>query len=240
MHPTLAVANASGREMNDLILDAGRGTKRKRNGVLKSIIEDRLQWAPNANTKLFKMFDNDNWIRQESLGRDATRIRGVSADVGIFDEVQMTIEYAVACATKTLTQSQFGVPGQGLQIYLISPNENDFTRKMWEKSSQGQWNYICPECGHRFPLNQDNWETVWDSGYELKCPKCTKLFDKRSCEGVWIDTADDDIFKGFHFHQGQIDMFSKEKIQQVYSYSFNTPKMIANEVWGEWYDEQEG
>lgn len=86
-------------KMKPLIYDAERGTQMRRGGVLKSCIEEQLDWCPGCNTSTSQVFNNKSIINIESIGRGAERLRGRTVDLLILDEYTYMSDYAINVAS---------------------------------------------------------------------------------------------------------------------------------------------
>lgn len=61
---------------------------------------------------------------------------------------------------------------------LIQPNQ---TRQILQflahntniPNTQYKWNYICPQCKSYHTLTCQNWETLWEEEYCLRCTNCS-------------------------------------------------------------------
>lgn len=196
LSPNLSIADGQSRIVTDIILNAPKGTRKKRNGICKSIIEQEIDWAPNSNTKLFKKFNNGSFIRHESICKDASRIRGISADVIIFDEAQVMKEYAVDIVKKMQSNSK-----NPITIYSTTPivakNYTDWTKKLWDNSDKRVFNYSCTVCDKNFTINDKNIKLV--NGENITCPYCDfeQLQSRAMCNGKWVAEKPEAEITGF-------------------------------------------
>jgi len=220
-----------------------------------SVIESRLDKTTATNDSLqFKQFIGDNFIRIESTGRTADRLRGGTVDCIFYDEVQDIPAFAMVNANKTLTTAQYGKTGKGIQVYFGTPKSRSSEYyKMWESSTQAYYHLGCEKCENYFPLytpGSNEWEKIWLHGYIVKCPYCDHTQDKRHAaeRGKWIHLAfadekkkqigeDDCDMIGFHINQLYNPRFTKEDI--IKDKPENSPIMTErgwqNEVLGEFY-----
>jgi hypothetical protein len=201
--------------------------------------------GPNAVDNLtMKQFQNGTlWI--DSLGADGDRIRGMTADVVFFDEVQDMYAQGIGNATKILTASKYGPTGQGVQVYFGTPKErNSYFSTIWEMSDQRYYHLGCKNCKKTFPfyLPEDNrWEEIWVDEYDIKCPLCGHKQHKIDAieHGKWVATRNTDEckFVGFHINQLYIPYFSKQNIINLMPKNnpTQTERIWNNEVVGEFY-----
>jgi len=192
----------------------------------------------------FKKFGS-NTIEIQSTGMNGDRIRGRTADVIFFDEVQDMRADAIGNASKILNQSKFGTPGEGVQIYFGTAKRKGSTfHKMWQNSNQQYYHLGCEGCDSFFPLytpESNSWEEVWIHSYTVKCTHCGHEQDKREAagRGKWIPAKPDDEcqFVGYHINQLYMPTFAKETIlkQKPNVHATNTERIYQNEVLGEFY-----
>lgn len=183
------------------------------------------------------------WI--ESIGADGDRVRGMTIDVGFFDEVQDMPGDAINTTTKTLTAAKYGPVGKGVQIYFGTPKDKDsWFAKTWEQSDQRYYHLGCPSCKKFFPLytpNSDNWKTIWPEKNVIICPLCKAQTDKCTAIdlGKWVSTRNekDAKFVGFHINQFYIPYFTRENINELMPENNPNQSEMAwnNEVIGEFY-----
>lgn len=220
--------------------------KKNISGKVKTFMQKMLDPGSASGDSLgFKQFLNGNFIRIDSTGLDADRIRGSTFDGIFFDEVQDTSGTAIANAIKTLAKAQYGAVGDGVQVYFGTPKKkgSDFY-KMWEASSQQYYHLGCGNCEKFFPLytpGSDDWEKIWLHGFIVKCTHCGFEQDKRDAaeRGKWIGLKGDDetLMIGFHLNQLYMPDFPKEKImaEKPGTHPINTERAYQNEVLGEFF-----
>lgn len=245
--PQLELAAAySKTKLNPMIassvIDEGEGLKQKPKSYMQKMLD---QSSSTPDSLSFKQFINGNHIWIDSTGLDADRIRGRTLDVIFFDEVQDTPGVAITNATKTLSKSQYGSVGNGVQVYFGTPKKkgSDFYR-MWEVSNQQYYHLGCEKCKKFFPLympGSDEWEKIWLHGFIVKCTHCGFEQDKRQAaeRGKWVPLRQDDssMMVGFHINQLYIPEFTKEKIisEKPGIHPVNTERDYQNEVLGEFF-----
>lgn len=215
---------------------------------IKSYMQALLDQTSATNDSLhFKQFVGGNHIWIESTGLTGDRLRGRTADVIFFDEVQDTTGEAMGNSLKILTTAKYGKSGKGVQVYFGTPRRkgSDF-HKMWQVSSQQYYYLGCEGCKKHFPLytpGSDEWEKIWIHGYIVKCTHCGHEQDKRQAaeRGKWVaskDTDDDDCqLVGFHINQLYMPTFTKEDIlnEKPNIHPINTERVFQNEVLGEFF-----
>lgn len=214
----------------------------------KSFMQCLLDQTSATNDSLhFKQFVGGNHIWIESTGLNGDRLRGRTADVLFFDEVQDTTAESMGTALKMLTTAKYGKTGKGVQVYFGTPKRkgSDF-HKMWQISSQQYYYLGCEKCKKHFPLytpGSDDWEKIWLYGFIVKCTSCGHEQDKRHAaeRGKWISTKDpndeDCHMIGFHINQLYMPTFTKEDIinEKPNIHPLNTERVYQNEVLGEFF-----
>lgn len=96
LFPSHSMANEFARyTFKDLFLDCVPGTQKRRNGGVKTILEERTKWGPQGDTLYCKVFENGSVVRIESPGFYGDRLRGISNHLTIIDEAQMISEDAL-------------------------------------------------------------------------------------------------------------------------------------------------
>ena len=201
--------------------------------------------SPNAVDNLtMKQFNTGTlWI--DSLGADGDRIRGMTIDVAMFDEVQDMYGHAIGNATKILTAAKYGPIGQGVQVYFGTPKDrNSYFSTIWDLSDQRYYHFGCINCKKTYPFylpDDDRWKSIWLYENTVQCPHCgTKQKKVEAIErGKWVATKDSSNakFVGFHINQLYIPYFTKENIENLMPENnpAQTERIWQNEVVGEFY-----
>ena len=107
-----------------------------RNQARDFINKNKLTTGNAVDNLTMKQFKTGTlWV--ESLGTDGDRIRGMTADVVFFDEVQDMFSQAIGNAQKILTASKYGPVGKGVQVFFGTPKQkNSYFSTIWEMSDQ--------------------------------------------------------------------------------------------------------
>lgn len=229
-----------------VVLDQGKkGQKPK--SYMQSLLDPT---SPTNDSLNFKQFMGGNHIWIESTGATADRLRGRSADIIFFDEIQDISQQAIGNASKILAKAQYGRLGEGVQVYFGTPKQRGSAFfDMWNKSSQQYYHLGCEDCKNTFPLytpGTDDWEKTWLYGQTVKCPHCGHEQDKIGAteRGKWIPLRNPDEcdFIGFHMSQLFIPDFTKEKIvsEKPENSVTNSERAYQNEVLGEFYSGETG
>jgi hypothetical protein len=208
------------------------------------INKNKLKGANAVDNLTMKQFNNGTlWI--DSLGADGDRIRGMTADIVFFDEVQDMYAQGIGNATKILTAAKYGPTGKGVQVYFGTPKErNSYFSTLWEMSDQRYYHLGCKNCNQTFPFylpEDDRWKEIWVDGYDIKCPLCGFQQHKIDAieKGKWVSTRnpEDCSFVGFHMNQLYIPYFNKQNILDLMPENnpTQTERIWNNEVVGEFY-----
>lgn len=233
-------------KLNPMIISSVPSDVPDKKGKYKSYMQTRLDTSSESNDSLhFKQFEGGNHIWIESTGLTADRLRGRTADVILYDEVQDIPGVAISNANKMLNSSRYGNPGDGVQVYFGTPKRkgSDYY-KMWNASTQQYFYLGCEKCKKHFPLDtpdSDDWEKIWIHTFIVKCTHCNHEQDKRPAaeRGKWIATKpfDECMMVGFHINQLFMPQFTKEKIlaEKPGTHPINTERAYKNEVLGEFY-----
>ena len=109
---------------------------------------------------------------------DADRIRGYSADMNLFDEMQDQMEDNIGVIEETMSRSEYKY-----SMYVGTPKRSRGPlADRWEDSSKNEWMPKCEHCGKWNLLDEDN---IGLNG--LICKKCGgELSAKR---GQWVSTG---------------------------------------------------
>lgn len=199
----------------------------------------------NEDTITEKTFIGFNKLRVDSIGKDADRLRGLSQDVLLLDEVQDMAKHAIENALRILTSAQYGPPQQGIQLYFGTPkNAGSYFWQIWEASDQRFFQPRCLKCDQYFffyTIGSDEWKRIWVKEFEIKCPFCEHLQDKREAieRGRWEPTKDPKECKyiGYHCNLLLSPLFRKESVMD-YDPEVNTNRSMRawkNETLGEFY-----
>jgi hypothetical protein len=226
---------------SSVMVDNGNGKKGQK-PLMKSLIDSSA--ASNDNVQ-FKQFAGGNHLWIESVGIDGSRLRGKTADLMFMDEVQEMPSTAISNSTKVLTKAQYGMLGEGVQVYFGTPlQRGSGFWNLWQQSSQQYYHLGCDKCKELFPLytpGSNEWESIWIHGNVVKCTKCGYEQDRMEAinRGKWVATRDpaDAKFVGFHLNQLYLPEFTKEKIMDAKpgNSAINTERAYQNEVLGEFF-----
>lgn len=208
------------------------------------INENKLISSNSVDNLTMKQFNTGTlWI--DSLGTDGDRIRGMTADIIFFDEVQDMFGHAIGNATKILTAAKYGPTGQGVQVFFGTPKQRgSYFSTIWEMSDQRYYHLGCINCRETYPFylpEDDRWKSIWLSENTIQCPLCgTKQKKVEAIEyGKWVGSKDPDDceFVGFHINQLYIPYFTKENIEKLMPENnpAQTERIWKNEVVGEFY-----
>lgn len=201
--------------------------------------------SPNAVDNLtMKQFETGTlWV--DSLGADGDRIRGMTVDVAMFDEVQDMLGHAIGNATKILTAAKYGPTGQGVQVYFGTPKgKNTHFSTIWDMSDQRYYHLGCVNCKKTYPFylpDDDRWKSIWLYENTIQCPLCGTKQKKVEAIGLgkWVASKNSKEcdYVGFHINQLYIPYFTKENIEKLMPENnpAQTERIWKNEVVGEFY-----
>jgi len=168
-----------------------------------SPIINRKFLSPELSDRvLHKQFTNGSEMAFAYALDDADRLRGLSTDRNVYDEVQdLLYDPVIVIGNECLTRSKYAY-----ETYAGTPKTMENTiQYLWEQSTQTEWVIKCESCGsHQFA---DSEKCLGLRG--MICIKCGGYLN--TFAGQWIDTADplstnslideDDRIKGFHICQ---------------------------------------
>ena len=201
------------------------------------------------DTQTEKLFENENMLLIDSNGNNASRLQGLTLDAIFHDEVQRMLEDDIGNGIRTLTASNYGPTGKGVQLYFGTPlNKGSYFWKIWNASDQRYYYLGCAGCQEYFSLytpGSDDWEGIWLYENIVQCPHCNHHMDKSAAidNGKWIATkstmenGESPMYVGFHFNQFLIPYMTKEAIQQE-NPKYNPTKserIWQMEILGEFY-----
>lgn len=237
LFPALAQAKKFSQDKLETMVRTAKGDFINKNKLKSDNAVD------NLTMKQFKT--GTLWV--ESLGADGDRIRGMTADVVFFDEIQDMFGHAVGNATKILTAAKYGPIGQGVQVYYGTPKErNSYFSTIWDMSDQRYYHLGCINCKKTYPFylpNDNRWMSIWLHDNVVQCPLCgTKQKKVEAIEmGKWVPSRDPSEckFTGFHINQLYIPYFAKENILNLMPERnpSQSERLWNNEVVGEFYSD---
>jgi hypothetical protein len=244
--PSLEMAGRYTKSKMNPMIATSKQTKSLKNGKPISYLESMLD--PNTSSKdslSFKAFAGGSHIWIESTGIDASRIRGLTADIIFFDEVQSTPVNALTNATKILHASKYGNPGKGVQVYFGTPlKKGSGFHNLWKESNQQYYHLGCKKCKKHFPLytpESDEWENIWIEKFDVKCTHCGEVQNKLEAaeRGKWVETKplSECKYIGFHINQLFSPNIPKENVieEKPENHPMNTERVYRNEVLGEFH-----
>jgi len=182
--------------------------------------------------------DNHNFI--VTSGKTCKNLGGLIAH-----NCQDIFREAIANANKLLNKSQYGSPGNGVQVYFGTPKQRGgHYWDMWQMSNQQYFHLGCEGCSKLFPLytpGSDEWRKIWIHGWTVKCPHCGCEQDKRPAaeRGKWVPLipTDDCRYVGYHINQLFMPDFNLDRIlaERPEVNPNMTERGYQNEVLGEFY-----
>jgi len=144
------------------------------------------------NNVLLQILANGSEMSLSYAWDDPDRIRGITADRELIDEVQDIVYDAVIPVVKEcMANSDYA-----LMMYSGTPKSMENTIEfLWRKSTQAEWIMKCEGCGSWNYIN-----TIKSLGRNgIVCLKCDHYLNPRN--GKWFDMNPDSKMKGFHISQ---------------------------------------
>lgn len=144
------------------------------------------------NNVLLQILANGSEMSLSYADDDPDRVRGITADRELIDEVQDILYDAVIPVVKECMANS----DHGYVIYAGTPKSMENTIEyIWKNSTQSEWIMECEGCG--------SWQFV-DSSKSIGrtgivCVKCDKSLNPR--KGKWYDFNPRAHVKGFHISQ---------------------------------------
>ena len=115
------------------------------------------------------------YLRYALLSAD--RIRGYSADMNLFDEVQDLREDVIPVIQETMSRSEYKI-----SWYCGTPKRTRGTLAgLWRRSNQCEYMLKCTPCNYWNSLDEDS---IGDTG--IICKKCGVDLDIKTSKGEWI------------------------------------------------------
>jgi hypothetical protein len=144
---------------------------------------------------LLKVLGNGSELLFNYAEDNPDRVRGISADRVIYDEVQdINYESVVPVVNECMANSKYGYV-----TYMGTPKTSENTIEfLWQNSTQSEWCVKCSSCS-KMSFYRDN-KGVTRKG--LVCLTCGSVVDVRN--GMWVDMRSSDsknLIKAFHVPQ---------------------------------------
>lgn len=156
------------------------------------LIRDNFIDSSLPNNVLLQILANGSELALSYAWDDPDRIRGITADRELIDEVQDIVYDAVIPVVKECMANS----DHALTIYCGTPKSMENTIEfLWQKSTQSEWIMKCEGCG--------TWNFVDDARSigrtGIVCLHCDKNLNPRN--GQWYDMNPGVQMKGFHISQ---------------------------------------
>lgn len=133
-----------------------------------------------TNNVFYKQFVNGSRMYLRYALLTADRIRGMSADENLFDEVQDLLEDNIAVIQQTMSRSMYK-----RSLYAGTPKRTrGALAYRWGQSTQNEWMPKCSHCSKHNFLDEKN---IGKQG--LVCRYCNMALDAR--QGCWVRTNPD-------------------------------------------------
>lgn len=201
----------------------------------------------NSGSVTQKEFKDGNLIAIEGAGEEGDRLRGISLDYVLFDEIQDLPRTARENTLEAMAHSKFGPEGFGVELCFGTPKDigSDF-HELWNLSDRRFYYCKCIHCGHYFDLwykynnNKAVEGTNLSHGFMVKCEDsegkgCKKLMHKHKAvkDGKWIPTVEDAEYRGYHIDQLLVPHIPREAIDK--KLQERSIRNFQNEVMGDFY-----
>lgn len=181
-----------------------------------------------ANNVFLQAFTNGAEMSLSYAIDDPDRIRGISSDRNLIDEVQdILYEAVIPVVTECTAASPYAYT-----MYAGTPKSLENTIEyLWQMSTKSEWVMKCDGCGKYSFISTD--KSIGKKG--VVCLNCDKYLSPRN--GFWYDFNTDESVKlrGFHISQPMLPINTEEPeywkriIKKLETYS---PTKFKNEVLG--------
>lgn len=200
------------------------------------LIKDYYVNTTLVQNVFMKQFLNGSrmYLRYALLSAD--RIRGYSADMNLFDEVQDLREEVLPVIQETMSRSEHKI-----SWYCGTPKRTRGTLAgLWRRSSQAEYMLKCGSCNHWNLLNEDS---IGSEG--LICAKCGNEIDVSISQGEWVshhaDNSQEPEMEGYrvcllHFAKSPWVDWDRDVLQKR---KHTAKGIFYNETLGLEYDEGE-
>lgn len=139
----------------------------------------------------YKRFNNNSSITLRSCHRSGDRVRGISANATMVDELQDILAEEIPVILETLSGKRVD---RKYQLYAGTPKTHQHSiQQYWEESTQNEWMIKC-SCGF---WNRPGIENVQEQG--LSCKKCGKLINPAN--GQYVSFNRDGTIDGYRMPQ---------------------------------------
>lgn len=151
-----------------------------------------LMGAVTSDNVFLKVLGNGSELLFNYASDDPDRVRGVSADRVIYDEVQdIDYEAVVPVVNECLANSKYGYIS-----YMGTPKTQENTiQYIWDNSSQSEWCIKCDSCD-KYSFYRDV-KGVGKKG--ILCLHCSSYVNP--VNGLWVDMKENYYTKAFHVPQ---------------------------------------
>jgi hypothetical protein len=220
--------------------------------IEQSPIKRLLVGPQTVNSVLYRSFLNQSKVVFSFACLDADRVRGISADCMMIDEVQDMNREHIPIIDECLSASKLA-----LRQFTGTPKTLDNTiEKLWERSTQSEWFIPCFRCTtNGFPtwnipskdFHIEKMIGPYHDEISEKCPgvichNCGKPINPRL--GRWVHKNKSQIgwFHGYHIPQIIMPMHYASPVKwaellgKMHGKGGTSANMFWNEVLGESYD----
>jgi len=176
--------------VSPLEIQMSRFVKDKLNPTLDNPLSKKL--LIGRGNEYYKEFRNGSKIFLSYAQTNADRVRGISADTVMYDEIQDIVWDVVPVVNECLAESSFMK-----KIYAGTPKTMDNPIEfLWSRSKQYEWAVKCEACGYtNVPHDGDEMEKMIGRDGPV-CARCKKSIDP--WQGRWLSVNPNGKYEGFH------------------------------------------
>jgi len=156
--------------------------------VRKALLDPAL-----TNNVFLQIMRNGSEMALSYAWDDPDRIRGITSDRNLIDEIQdILYETTVPVVKQCMANSRYG----GYTVYAGTAKSMENTIEyLWQKSTQSEWVMKCEGCGKWNYV--ESIKSIGNTG--IVCLNCDKRLNPRT--GMWRDMQPNADIKGYHVSQ---------------------------------------
>lgn len=165
--------------------------------VKQSAISHLVDDPTVVNQTLQRSLSNHSSLYFSFAFLDCERVRGISADIVNFDEVQDLDYDFIPLITECMSHSSFRI-----SMFSGTPKTLDNTiEQLWSESSGAEWVIPCESCGYwsMSSIHADLLKMIEPKG--LSCSQCKNLLNADLGHWYHVQARDHSRFLGYHIPQ---------------------------------------